>query len=193
MNRRFAILALLGAAVVCDLAYAGPQFAAPVSDGLWLRPADGPRAEPVWGIKDGIAIGLWPTSGPRGLIRIYAPYLGQRRPRMVNYISIEPVVKGVRGQSELEAGRIGKGNGVAMWTADTLEAVQTPREPAAPARGKVERVGGHESLSFYLATEPFRNGAHPILEVILRQDRPHEVGLRIHAAKASTKMDSCVL
>src|SRR5262249_33750149 len=98
------VLCMHGGAGAGDSAPLGP----PVVDGIWLRPARNGNAEPVWGIKDGIAIGLWPTSGPRGLIRIYAPYLGQRRPRMVNYISIEPVVKGVRGQSELEVGLAGK-------------------------------------------------------------------------------------
>jgi len=164
-------------------------LAPPVVDGNWLRSA----REPVWGIKDGIAIGLWPTSGPRGLIRIYAPYLGQRRPRMVNYISIEPVVKGVRGQSELEVGLAGKKRGLAFWTADTRDAVATPREPTMPARGRVERVEGHDALTLYLATERFRNGAQPILQITLRKDRPHEVGFRIHAAKESAAMEACVL
>src|SRR6266852_1932948 len=81
---------------------------------VWIRPAQRADAEPVWGIKDGLAIGLYPTSGPRGLIRIYAPYLGQRRGRVVNFIYIEPVVKGVRGQSELEVGRQSKQTGLEM-------------------------------------------------------------------------------
>src|SRR5262245_50115776 len=136
-------------------------LAAPVVDGVWLSPARDRNAEPVWGINDGIAVGLWPTSGPRGLIRIYAPYLGQRRPRMVNYISIEPVVKGVRGQSELEVGLGGKKQGLAFWTADTRNAVSMPREPTSPARGRSERVEGHDALTLYLATERFRNGAQP--------------------------------
>ncbi|MGA7500698.1 MAG: hypothetical protein WBX00_28545 [Isosphaeraceae bacterium] len=42
-------------------------------DGPFLRPAEGKAEEPTWGIKGGIAIGLWPNPGPRGLIRVYTP------------------------------------------------------------------------------------------------------------------------
>jgi hypothetical protein len=169
------------------------ELAEPVLDGVWLRPAQGRPAQPVWGVKDGLAVGLWPTGGPRGLIRVYAPYLGQRRPRVVNFISIEPVVRGDRGQSELEVGRQGKRAGLSVWTADTREGVADPREPTAPARGRVERVGGAEALTFYLATEPFRNGARPVVQVVLRADRPREVGLRVFSADGGVRMDSCVL
>ena len=54
-------------------------LAPPVVDRPLLRPAEGKAAEPTWGIKRGIAIGLWPNPGPRGLIRVYTPYLGQPR------------------------------------------------------------------------------------------------------------------
>ncbi|MCI0738209.1 MAG: hypothetical protein L0Y72_04140 [Gemmataceae bacterium] len=164
-------------------------------DQTWLRPAADGKAEPVWGIPDGLAIGLWPTSGPRGLIRIYAPYLGHKRPRMVNYISIEPVVRGSRGQSELEKGALDKKPGLAMWTADSLaEAAGDPKtRKDKPAHGRVTQRGGADALTFYLATELFRNGARPIVQVILRTDRPNEVGFRVYAAKDSAPMDSCVL
>ena len=41
-------------------------LAPPVVDGPFLRPAEGKAAEPTWGIKGGIATGLWPNPGPRG-------------------------------------------------------------------------------------------------------------------------------
>ena len=44
----------------------------PVAEGAFLRPAAGDHPEPVWGLRNGIAVGLWPTAGPRGLLRIYA-------------------------------------------------------------------------------------------------------------------------
>ena len=53
--------------------------APPIEDGPFLRPAAVDDAEPIWGIKGGIAVGLWPNPGPRGLIRVYTPYLGQPR------------------------------------------------------------------------------------------------------------------
>jgi hypothetical protein len=168
-------------------------LAEPVIDGPWLRPAQGRRAEPVWGVKGGLAVGLWPTSGPRGLLRIYAPYLGQRRPRMVNFISIEPTVRGARGQSELEVGSQGKQTGLAMWAADTPAAAAVLGDPTTPPPGRVERLDGTQALTFCVATEPFRNGARPVVQVILRADHPHEVGLRVRAAEGSARMEACVL
>ncbi|HEY1861275.1 MAG TPA: hypothetical protein VGG61_13020, partial [Gemmataceae bacterium] len=163
------------------------------SGGVWLRPARATNAEPVWGVKGGLAVGLYPTSGPRGLIRVYAPYLGQKPGRMVNFIAIEPVVNGVRGQSELEVGLQSKQAGLEMWTGDTLADVAAPRQPPVFTPGRIESIDGTKVLPFYLATEPFRNGAKPILQVILRADHPHEVGLRVHAARDSAPMNSCVL
>jgi hypothetical protein len=158
----------------------------------WLRPSD-EHAEPVWGIKGGVAIGLWPMRGPRGLFRIYAPYLGQPPGRPVNFISIEPVVKGVRGQSELEVGGQSGRTGLAMWSGDTQAEAASPRDPASPARGRVEKAGDAETLTFYVATEPFRNGARPIVQIVLRADRPHEVGFRLFAPEGSATLDACVL
>jgi hypothetical protein len=159
----------------------------------WLRPGQGETAQPIWGNQEGLTVGLWPERGPRGLIRVYAPYLGQRRPRMVNFISIEPVVKGVRGQSELEIGSQSKQTGLMMWTADTREAVAAARASAPPALGRMEREKGKETLTFFLATEPFHNGARPLVQVLFRADRPREVGFRLWAARDSAPMDSCVL
>lgn len=166
--------------------------AGPVSDGRWRKPSPLRPAEPVWGIDGGLAVGLWPTNGPRGLIRVYAPYLGQPHPRMVNFISVEPVVRGVRGQSELEVGRDGK-PGLAMWSGDGPEVATAERDPSDPVPGRVERIDGVEMLTVYMATEPFRNEARPVVRITLRADRPHEVGLRVHAAPGGAPMDSCVL
>jgi hypothetical protein len=186
-------LILLATAAFAPAQHKPNDLAKPVPEGRFLRPASSHPAEPVWGIKDGIEIGLWPMGGPRGLIRVYAPYLGQKRPRMVNFISIEPVIGGKRGQSELEVGLRSKRAGLSFWTADTRHAVAEPREPTAPARGRFERVDGVEVLTFYLATEPFRNGARPVLQVMLRADRLYEVGFRVMADKRGTPLDSCVL
>ena len=70
------------------------RLATPVADGPFLRPAAGDAAESSWGIKGGIAVGLWPTRGPRGLIRVYAPYLGRLAP--LNLVAVEPVARGTR-------------------------------------------------------------------------------------------------
>jgi hypothetical protein len=141
---------------------------------------------------DGISVGLWPTRGPRGLFRIYAPYLGQARLRSVNFVSIEPVVNGVRGQSELEKGMESGKTGLSMTSGDTLEAALKGDE-RNPAQGRIEKIDGKEALTFFVATERFRNGAHPVIQVVLRKDRPEEIGFRIFAAPDSAPMTSCVL
>jgi hypothetical protein len=194
IRRRAAGLASLAALVSLGCHRAAdrpPEPAPPLEPVAWVRPT-GPTADPVWGTKDGLAVGLWPTGGPRGLIRVYAPYLAQPFPRVVNFVSIEPVVGGVRAQSELDASARDGRPGLAFWTAYTLAEATTAKDPNAPAAGRLERVGDAEALTFFLATEPFRNGARPVIEVTLRSDRPHEVGFRIHSA-GGAQMDSCVL
>jgi hypothetical protein len=155
----------------------------------WIRPIDD-KSDPVWGIRGGIAVGLWPTEGPRGLIRIYAPYLGQSFPRMVNFIAVEPVVAGKRGQSELEMGLKSGRRGLDMTTGNTME--EAIRGTVATATGSIEQADGVDWLSFYLATEPFRNGARPVIQVRMRDGAPGVV-FRIHSAAGGAKMDSCVL
>lgn len=194
IRRRAAGVASLAAvlAVGCHRAAdRPPEPAPPAGPVAWVRP-DGPTADPVWGTKGGLAVGLWPTAGPRGLIRVYAPYLGQPFPRVINFISIEPVVGGVRAQSELDASARDGRRGLAFWAADTLADATAPKGPDHPAAGRVDRIGDAEALTFFLATEPFRNGARPVIEIVLRSDRPHEVGFRIHSA-GGARMDSCVL
>jgi hypothetical protein len=156
----------------------------------WIQPST-TTSDAHWGMAGGLAVGLWPTEGPRGLIRIYTPYLGQSFPRMVNFIAIEPVVKGRRGQSELERGLKSGRRGLDFTTGDTPE--EAAGGGSKPAAGIVHHVDGREELSFYLATEPFRNCARPVLKVMLRSDRPHEVGFQIHEAEGGKRMDSCVL
>lgn len=120
----------------------------------WIVP-EKPEAEPVWGIQGGISFGLWPTGGPKGLFRIYTPYLGQPRLRMINYVAVEPVVKGKRGYSELE------------------ERTMTATEC------KVEKG----ELRVRVALDEFQNGAKPVIEVRIHKDRPFEISFRVHGEK----------
>ncbi len=73
----------LGFAIPPPAIQAG-EIRSPSLTNAWIVPGEQADAEPYWGIKDGIAVGLWPLSGPRGLLRIYTPYLGQERLRMLN-------------------------------------------------------------------------------------------------------------
>lgn len=168
---------------------AGPQDRAPGT--VWIRPARRAGAEPVWGIRGGIQVGLWPTPGPRGLFRIYAPRTGVEPPQMVNFVSVEPVVAGRRGQSELERSTATGQPGLEFAA---LEAPGRPSaEPRVPPAGRIARVGGVEALAFWVRVEPFANGARPLIQVVLRRDRPHEVAFRVHSAQGGAPMDSCVL
>ena len=66
-----------------DRAGAPPKsLACPVEDGPFLLPAEGKDAEPIWGIKGGIAVGLWPNpvhAGSSGSIRPTSASLASRR------------------------------------------------------------------------------------------------------------------
>ena len=168
-------------------------LARPVEDGPFLRPATGATAEPTWGIKGGIAVGIWPTPGPRGLIRVYAPYLGQERLSPINFVAVEPVAGRSRGLSELEKSALDGVAGKAMWTSDVRENMLRPRPPWQPARGVVTRTGGVKTLAFFVHVEPLENGARPVVEVRLRDDRPYEVGFRVFAAQGGTAMRACIL
>ena len=57
-------------------------------EGSWVRPlAEEKAAKPVWGLAEGLRIGLAPLPGPRGLLRVYSPYVGQPDWRMVPYLA----------------------------------------------------------------------------------------------------------
>lgn len=160
----------------------------------WLRPSNRLPAEPRWGHADGIQVGLHPLRGPRGLLRIYAPYLGHPRDRLVNFIAVEPVVEGedVRGFSELEHSTLDDAPGKRFWSVDDAHDA-APREPTAPARGELELVDGVEVLRVFVVSERFDNGADVYVRITFRADRPHEVGLAAFRRDGSAPLDRCIL
>ncbi len=173
----------------------GREWTEAVVEGNWLRPAsgDGPR-EPRWGHPDGMQLGLHPLSGPRGLLRIFTPYLGQPRDRLLNFIAVEPIPAGAteRGYSELERSRLDDVPGLRMWTADD-PADAAPRDPRAPARGVVGVVDSIETLTVDVLVEPFANGADVWVRVVFRADRPHELSVAAFRRDASAELEACVL
>ncbi len=137
-----------------------------------------PEDRLVWGHRDGLRIGIAPNPGPQGLIRIYAPYLDQTYPRVVNFLSIEPTRAGDRGrgQSELERSR------------------ERPGEPGLTFRvSDFAVVDDVRSARLFVHTEPFRNGTRPIVEVVFHRERPREIELVLHADEASAPMSQCVI
>jgi len=137
----------------------------------WLLPTK--EVEALWGIPGGLAVGLWPQPGPRGLLRIYTPYLGHPAGRMVNFISIEPIAHGRRGQSELEVG-LASGKPGLTFTAHDLKTTE-------------------QTLTLTITPEPFRNGAKPRLTLTLDKLRPHELALTVHADEGSAPLEACIL
>jgi hypothetical protein len=175
-----------------------PSSPSAVGAYVWLRPAPSGESEPRWGHPDGLQVGLQvglhPLDGPRGLLRIYAPYLGHDRDRLVNFIAVEPVPEGQseRGYSELEKSQYDGVPGLRFWSADD------PSDPTSdagerPARGVVRTVAGVEHLRIWILIEPFRNGAEVAVSVTFRADRPHEIELAAIAGPASAPLAQCVL
>lgn len=167
---------------------------AEVDDG-WLRPVPGHgRRESRWGHPDGMQIGLDPASGPRGLIRVFTPYLEHPRERLINFIAVEPVVVGddVRGYSELERSALDDVPGLRMWTADD-PSDPTPGSVEYPSRGAVVADAAGEHLVVHILVERFANGAHVWVTATFAKGRPHEVTLAAHARDDSAPLEVCVL
>ncbi len=170
------------------------QLAPPEVNGRWVQPAQGQPARAVWGHAEGLRVGLPPLPGPRGLLRIYAPYLGHREERVINFIAVEPIPRGKakRGFSELEKSDLDGVNGKRLWSADSpVDA--SPRAVDQPARGLVHLEGEVETLTVFVFVEPYDNGAHVYLRLRFRSDRPYEVGLSAFAWDDSTDLSHCVL
>lgn len=170
------------------------MFASPFASGsdAFIWPGNGvPADRPTWGHRVGLRIGLAPAAGPNGLVRIYAPHLDQEYPRMVNYLSVEPAVTGHpgRGQSELEESRTHPSQSGLTFAA-TNSLVESDTKGELP-------TGIHDcgagTLRLFVHPEPFRNGAHPIIEFIFHRDQIDEVEIVIHAATNSAVMESCVI
>jgi len=169
------------------------KLAMPAAQGKWLLPAKDAAAMAVYGVKDGLAVGIWPMGGPRGLIRILAPYTTEQQNCLMNFIAIEPVVRGRRGLSEMESSGLDDRQGKLFWISTDLPKAPKPRRPWDPPPPTFFRIGEVEAMTFYVCTESFQNGAQPIVQVIFRQDRPEEATFRLHAAAGSAKMDACIL
>jgi hypothetical protein len=170
------------------------ELAAPVVEGRWVRPAPEGPAQPVWGHAEGIRVGLAPMPGPRGLLRIYAPFLGHPEGRMINYVAVEPIPAGQqrRGFSELEHSKLDGVRGKRLWSADEPDA-SDPRAPDLPARGQVLVEDGMEMLRVFVPVEAFDNGAHLYLRLTFRADRPNEVGIATFVYQDSRPLDYSIV
>lgn len=168
----------------------------------WIRPVNG-DAPAVWGIRNGIVVSLWPYNvetdgvvlggGPRGLIRV--GYELEGKIYLINYIAVEPMVKGKVEYSEITPSKVDGYWGKFMWASP--QPIAIPYYPAAFTPGIISHPDPNnpaiEELSFYVYMEQFENGAHPYLKLSIRSDQPGELGFEIFNQKKSAEMDRCVL
>ena len=162
-----------------------------MTDDPWVRPGiDHP--EPRWGHRAGLQVGLPPLPGPRGLIRIYTPYLGHRPDRLINFIAIEPIPAGAdrRGYSELEASALDAAPGKRLTSTDDPERAGDPERPVP---GVVATDGGRSRLTVHVVCERFDNGADVHVRVTFHEDRPHEVTLAAYRRPESVQLSNLVL
>lgn len=160
----------------------------------WVRPTLDGRSDPLWGHTLGLRVGLHPLQGPRGLLRVYAPYLGQPENQVINYLAVEPVpaAETNRGLSELEFSRLDNKPGKRIWSGADRDD-WSPQLPNAPAAGWIEQVDGVEHLRVWVFVEPFDNGAKVYLRVSFRADRPHAVGIATFARNDSKPLAHCIV
>lgn len=171
------------------------ELCSPEIAGKWMRPSVVLPATPRWGHADGIQIGLHPLPGPRGLLQVFAPYLGDHhRNTLLNFVAVEPIPRGEaeRGFSELEHSSLDDIQGKRFWSADSLDDT-TPAAAEMPTRGLVTTLDGVERLTVFIISEVFENGAKVAVEVSFRADRPHEVSLAAHRFPDSVDLDYCIL
>ncbi len=170
------------------------ELAAPDVGETWVRPVQGKPARPIWGHADGIRIGLSPMPGPRGLIRIYTPYLKQEKYKVMNFIAMEPIVKGSerRGLSELEISTLDDKKGKRFWSAND-STMMGPRSEKFPARGVVEKINGIETLSVFIFSERFISGAEVYVRIRFYANRPNEVEITTYARKESKPLKNFIV
>jgi hypothetical protein len=159
---------------------------------VWLQPDPTNAHAPRWGHPEGIQVGIEPELGPRGLLRIFAPYLGSSR--LLNFVAVEPIPAGSteRGYSELERSSLDDAPGKRFWASDDpLDG--SPRPTTDPVPGIVTRVDGVERLTVHIHSERFDNGAEVVVRLQFRADRPREVSLAALRRPASAELAACVL
>ena len=169
-------------------------FTAPGADSPWLRAGLTTNA-PVWGIRDGLQFALHPggftrgAGGPRGLIRIGYPTLTNGGYDLINFVAVEPVVKGRKGLSELEKSSIDGRQGKMFWAGEVAKGTNVHL-----VAGEVSSLGaGVEQLSLSVGVERFENGAHVRLKLAQRSDAPDELRVTVEAQLDSKPIESCVI
>jgi len=177
-----------------DLKIDPRTLAIPEKNGIWVQPAQNTKAQPIWGFANGIQIGIAPLDGPRGLIRIYTPYLGHDEFVVTNFIAFEPIDKAnnIRGLSELEWSELDNVRGKRFWSSNTPEAPSFP-DKYYPAHGIVSDENGVETLTVYFFCETFDNGADVYIRVKFTAGKPYEFEITGYITEESDELSRFIL
>lgn len=177
-----------------NLQIAPETLATPEKNGIWLQPAQNTKAQPIWGFANGIRIGIAPLGGPRGLIRIYTPYLEHDEFVVTNFIAFEPIdkAKNNRGLSELEWSQLDNVRGKRFWSGNTPEAPSFP-DQYYPAHGVIAKENGVETLTVYFFCETFDNGADIYVRAKFTEGKPYEFELTTYATEESDELNRFIL
>jgi hypothetical protein len=156
----------------------------------WVRPGLSTN-QTVWGIRGGLLWAVPPagfrTGEPRGLIRLGYPVLPGGGYDLINFIAIEPIVRGRRGFSELEHSNL---DGV---PGKRISLQSEGVEIDLGSRKLPKSTNGVEELEVKLGIEKFDNGAHVKLVVRQRSDQPGEIEFSLFEEPDSDALDYCVL
>ena len=173
----------------CFLLLTAPPIA---TAGDWIRPGQTTN-ESVWGVRGGLLWSVAPAGfrggEPRGLIRLGYPVLREQGYDLINFIAVEPIVRGLRGLSELERSQLDNVPGKRIWAENSVGGLQTNLVPGQLRK----KSDGQEELEVGLRIEHFENGAHVRLVVLQRGDRPDEIELSVFQESDSAPLDSCIL
>lgn len=172
------------------------ELAQPNIGQLWIQPTQGKPAQAVWGHANGISVAIPQLNiMPRGLIRIFTPYLDHDKYVVTNFIAMEPTPAGHqhRGLSELEMSTFDKGiRGKRFWSSDTTDYSDESNE-IYPARGVIGQKDGKQTLTVYIFSEPFDNGAKVYVRLRFFEDRPYEFELTSYTYDDSVDLDNFIL
>jgi hypothetical protein len=181
--------ALVG--VTADRAAAPSNAAKPIE---WVRAGVNTNG-PIWGVRGHLLFAIHPggfsggEGGPRGLIRLGYPTLPDGAYDLINFIAVEPIVRGKKGYSELEQSALDRRRGKRF-------SINPPTaSPTAPAFdcGKLTSTNGIDQLQLTVFIERFDNGAHVRLLLTQRSDAPDELRLAIELESDSAPIDYCIL
>ena len=161
--------------------------AAPLLAAEWVRP-DPNSTNLVWGAPSGLRFAIPPggfrSPEPRGLIRLGYPIGPEGRYELVNFIAIEPVVRGRKGFSELEFSQLDQARGKRLSVIGPVSGnVSSAPGPAS----------GAEQLTVALAVEKFENGAQVRITLSQRSDAPDELRLAVATEAGSAPLEYCIL